>query len=295
MITFPADWTQHFGVNLVTAYPSDTGARFRYHERLQPAPGFADIVRRATADDPDFRIHGVSETMRTVTCEGEYGAWVALEGRRQGKAARRYIGAVFMDDFAALLDAIAIRPDKFSEVELLSFKLLRSARFGMARRPRRFFYVPPVGWQGVPSGATANWYPSDFPNNRTTIVVPPAQLIEGSSDQAIESTFAQAGAGLAVDKSVRDELSSSSGVRGQCLRLEGERGGVRIHREVVIFVVAPFAYRMRFETAMAAELLDLREVFGGVAGSFRPLPSAEEIRLGRAFVSTSSVFDHWAS
>jgi hypothetical protein len=287
---------QHFGVNLVTAYPPQLGARFRYFERLRPQPSFSNIVDRAIARDPEFRPHQLGEMMRLVTVEGEYGAWVAMQGWRDGRAVK-HIGAVFMDEFATVLESIAIIPEHFYKVERLSFELTRSQRFEISSRPRRFFYVPPPGWQAIASGPTASWYPLDFPNNLSIITVPPASVVEGSADSAVDAAFAEAGAGLSVDTTAREELTSANGNTGSLLRLSGRREGrvEPIYREVALYVVGRYAYLMRLETTNAAKLLELREVFRGVSGSFRPVPGADESRTGHAFSAHLDLFDHWAS
>lgn len=297
MVAFPSEWIQHFGVHLATAYPPDLGARFRYYERLRPQLGFTAIVHQILTGDPDFKVHHIGEMTRIVTGEGEYGAWVRIDGQREGTHAVHFVGAVFMDDFATVLDCIAILPRSFAAVELLSMELLRSEALHMPRRPRRFFYVPPVGWQAISSGLTANWYPLDFPANLSTIVVPPASFLDGEPQRAIESALAQADAGLTVESVARDEITTASGVKGACVRVQGHRAGnpEPIYRELAMFVVAPYTYRMRLETSNAGRLLELREVFRGVAGSLRPLPTAEEARLGRAFAARSDLFEHWAT
>ncbi len=296
MLQFPSEWIQHFGVNLATGYPRDLGARFRYFERLRPQPSFSKIVDRMLASDPEFRVHQVGEMLRLVTIEGEYGAFVAIEGRREGSRAMRYIAGAFLDDFATALDVIAVIPNHFGQVERLALDLARSQRFEMYKRPRRFFYVPPRGWHSVTSGVTAHWYPLDFPKNLTAIVVPPASVVEVDAETAIDATFADAGGGLVIDSSARDELSSASGVKGAFLRLSGRRAGLAepIFREMAMYVVGSYAYRMRLETANASKLPELREMFHGVARSFRPLPSADESRAGRAFAAATDLFDHWA-
>ena len=91
MLPFPSEWVQHFGSNLVTAYPPGGGGRFRYHERLRPQPSFSAIVSRMLASDPDFTVHHVGELLRLVTAEGEYGAWVKIDGLREGSRAVRYL------------------------------------------------------------------------------------------------------------------------------------------------------------------------------------------------------------
>jgi hypothetical protein len=296
VLQFPSEWIQHFGVNLATGYAPELGARFRYFERVRPQQSFSRIVEQAIATDPDFHVHQVGDMVRLVTVEGEYGAWVAVEGRREGARAMRYVGAVFMTDFATVLDAIAIIPAHFPTIEKLSLELARSQRFEMARRPRPFFYVPPAGWQGVASGLATTWYPLDFPNNQSTIAVAPASFIEGDAQSAIEATFADAGAGLSIETTVRDAVSSSAGHTGSLLRLSGRRAGRAepIYREVAMYVVAPYAYRMRLETTNASALLALRETLRGVASSFRPLPGADEVRSGRALSAPLDLTDQRA-
>jgi hypothetical protein len=297
VVTFPADWVQHFGVDLVTAYPPELGARFRFHERLRPQRSFAAVVELALASDPDFRAHHVGEMVRTVTGEGEYGAWVQIDGLRQGTPAERCIGAVFMDEFTSALDCIAIIPTHFAAVRQLSLDILHTAKFELSHRPRRFFYVPPSRWHGIPSGATANWYPLDFPRNLTNIVVPPARFTEETEHAATEAAHVELGAGLDLQGSSRDALTSAGGIAGAYLRVHGTRMGRTepIYRELAMFVVGRHGYRMRLESASSDRLAEMREVLRGVAGSFKPLPGLEEAQLGRAFASASSGFAHWAS
>lgn len=294
MVRFPSEWVQTFGVNLVSALPPGLGARFRYHARLRPQPSFSTIVDRCLSSDPELRVREVGELRRMVTREGEYAAWVALDGAREGARAKRYIGAVFMDDFAAVLDAIAIVPAHFACVEELSLDLLCSATFQMTQRPRPFFYVPPAGWQGIPSGPTANWYPPDFPNNLSTLAVSPAISDERGLDPVRE--LAQLGAGLTVTNGQQNEITSEHGVAGLALSLSGLRAGRAepIHRELVAYGVAPHIYRFQLETTNAAHLLELRAEVHTVARSFHPLPQGHETRSGRAFTAISKAFDHWA-
>lgn len=297
MLPFPSEWVQHFGSNLVTAYPPGGGGRFRYHERLRPQPSFSAIVSRMLASDPDFTVHHVGELLRLVTAEGEYGAWVKIDGLREGSRAVRYIGAVFMGDFATALDCVVIVPEKFQEFEALSLNLLHKESFGMTRRPRQFFYVPPVGWQGLPSGLVANFYPPDFPSNLSNIVVQPAVAVDTGEEPTLAAAVSQLGAGLLVEKSLREEVFSSKGVKGTLVRLHGQRAGrpEPLYRELALFVVNQQAYSMRLETAASSRLLELRDVFAAVVGSFQPLPAPDERRLGRAFARVPNVLHHWTS
>ena len=298
MIQVPGGWTTHFGANLVTTYPPDLGVRIRYYERLLPQPSFASIVGRALANDSAFVVHQTGAMERIVTNEGEYGAHVTLNGLREGSLAMRFVGAVFLDEFATALDAIALIPDHFAAVEQIAIDLLRFDEHHLTARPRRFFYVPPIGWHGLPSGMTANWYPQDFPKNLSNIVVPPASPITGDGSRDVEAAITQCELGLSIESQARDELVSVGGHRGTCVRLHGMRQGNphRIYRELAVFVVGTHLYRMRLETTNAENVLDLRAQFRAVATSFRPLPTADERRMGRAFATGSSaLFEHWIS
>ena len=294
MVPFPSEWRQHFGVDLVTALPPELGARFRYHERLRPQPSFSTIVHDVLARDPEFVVHEVGDMVRIVTVEGEYGAWVRIDGVREGRRAVRFIGAVLADELATVLEAIAILPMHFAAVERHSIELLRAERLHLHGRPRRFFYLPPIGWQPVVSGVTANWYPLDFPNNRSMIAVPPAMRRSESAEHARELALERAAAGLDVEQVARDELIAASGITGTCMRVHGKRTSDSICREVAVFVVDEHVYTFRLETTMADRAIELGGVLRGVAGSFKPLPGVAEIRAGTPFVThPADVFDHW--
>lgn len=296
MLPFPAEWVAHFGANLATAYPPQMGARFRYYERLVPQPSFSAVVSRALQNDPLFKPRSFGEMVRIVTREGEYGAHIAIDGEREGSRALKLVGAVFFDEFATAIDVIALVPGHFASIQDTFVELLVAEEQGLARRPRRFFYVPPPGWHGLPSGMTANWYPLDFPRNLTNIVVPPATAVEGDGAREVEQAITQCALGLAIESHSRGELMVND-VRGAHARMHGMRAGRKepIHREIVTFVVTGMVYRMRLETTNAEQLAELRELFRAVALSFRPLPSPEERRLGRPFANPSTLFDHWVS
>lgn len=297
MLNFPAEWRQQFGVQLVTAYPPQGGGRFRYFERLRPQPSFSAILDTLLATDPAFVVHELGEPQRIVTGEGEYGAWVQLVGRREGSRAMRYIGAVFLGEFAAALDCIVLLPDRFAEFERLSRQLLHGARFGLGRRPRQFYYRPPAGWGGIPSGLVANYYPDDFPRNLSTLVVPPATEIDAPSEAIIAAARGELAAGLLVESESQQAVSSDGGSAGLVLSLVGRRAAEqpRIYRDLALFIIPPYAYRLRLETLTEPQLGPLRAEFRAVVASFRPLPDVNERRLGQAFADLPLYFEHWAS
>lgn len=302
MIVFPSDWGQRFGANVTAAYPPGLpGVRFRYHEQIAPRPRFSVLVRDSLARSPELRVHQVGDVTHTVTREGELGARVVVAGLIAGRPCRQIIAATFVDDMASVLEALATREETFAQVEAWATDLARAQVFGLAVRPRRFFYTPPPGWQALPSGLVATWYPPDFPANRTIIVVPPALPIGDRPPLAIEEAIAQLGGGLEVDAMNRAPITWHRGLAGISAEVSGRRASVDsdpamwLHREGAYLWGDGWAYRMHFETTSSAGLPDVREVFTNLVRSVHPMPSAESRRIGTAFAARSTQFDHWAT
>ena len=282
MLRLPAEWQRRYGDNVLTATLPRLDLRLRYHERLRPQPAFSTIVERALASDREMRPHDIGKMQRLVTAEGEYGAAITIRGRRGNTQALRWIGAVFLDEFATTLDVLATA--HVAEVEALSLELWRGQRFEIAARPRPFYYVPPRDWQGLPSGLVANWYPPDFPANRSMIVVPPAQIVDDPA-AAIEAHATELAAGLVVEHLERDD---------NYVELRGRREDTIVTRAMATIVVEPRLYCLRLETLRVDRLDEVRDTFRAVAASIRPLPGLDEIQLGRAFANRIELFDHWA-
>jgi hypothetical protein len=285
------------GSNVVSAFPPDRGARIRYYERLTPQPSFSVIVARMLASDPSFEPGYIGDMQRLVSLEGEYGAFVAIDGRRDGSAAMKFVGALFLDEFATAVDVLCVIPEQYNSVRHLALDLLRHDKLYLEKRPRRFFYVPPAGWHALPSGMTANWYPLDFPNNRTNLAVPPAWHVENDGVREMEAMFEQALAGITLVSTEREDITTASGMRGLLVHHQGTRlvGNGRADNHIAAFVSGGRLYTIRLDTSNTPQLTHLREVFRGVVGSFRPLPGAEERRTGQPFNVASNAFAHWVS
>ena len=213
--------------------------RFRYFERLRPQPSFSAILDTLLATDPAFVVHEIGEPQRVVTGEGEYGAWVQLVGRREGSRAMRYIGAVFLGEFAAALDCIVLLPDRFAEFERLSRQLLHGARFGLGRRPRQFYYRPPAGW-GHPLGPGGQLLP-----RRLSPEPQHPRRAAGHRDRRPQRsdhrghTGRALAAGLLVESENQQAVSSDGGSAGLLLSLVGQRaaGRPRIYRDLALFII----------------------------------------------------------
>ncbi len=243
--------------------------------------------------DPRFRVERVGTMVRIVTHEREYGAWVRIDGHREGVRATKFVGAVLTEEFVTILDVIALQAHHVDEVELLSLSLLRGETLGLAQRPRRFFYEPPPGWQPSHSGPVTSWYPWEFPAKFAVLVVPPAERI--TSPTAIESTLAMLGNGLEVTTSQRQE-SPLAGLPCTIVGVQGRRPGSDVDqfREIAILRDDTFAYSFRIDTTMGSELAQLHETLRAVGSSLQPLPSEAEARIGEAFRRSENPFEHWS-
>jgi hypothetical protein len=282
VLRFPQGWELEWGADFVMAVMPTLGARMRYHERVRPQPRFLDVVETALAMDPAFRVRELGTVERGATLEGEYTAFIAVDGMRGHARARRWIGSAWLGEFATALDVLALEPARFAAVEDLARELMREQHFETTRRPRQFLYEPPAGWHGLPLGPIANWYPPDFPARRAVIVVHPATFGQGD---LVEMALAASLEGLEVESVAREALRSAAGVDGTYVRIASKR----LQREVAAFVVGGALYWFRLETTMPGPPDELRAVFREVATSFQAIPEITDTAVARV-----QLFDHWA-
>jgi hypothetical protein len=275
MIAPPPGWTQHFGANLVTLYPPEGGGRIRYHQRCAGRT-FRRIVDEVLAKDPLFRVEMVMPPARVISDEGEYGAWVVLRGTRDGTRAMRYVGAIMTDDVCAAVDGIVLVRPRYAALEKATRELLQGVSLGLGVRRRRFLYDPPPGWQALPSGLVANWYPPDFPANATNVAVYPANPVARSPHELFERLLAdEQQNGLVVEGAISEEpFRSDHGLAGTwwCVRGHRARPPGPVHREIVIFGDPTYRYSLRLETTIAERIAEHRDLFRAVARSARPIP-----------------------
>jgi hypothetical protein len=298
VITSPPGWTQHFGAHLVTLYPPEGGGRIRFYERIRPVLSFSALLERVLADDPEFRVSAVHEPREIITSEGEYGAWVRITGSRESGAATHFIGAVFTDEFAAALDTLVVVRGRSALLERTARELLVESSFALGVRRRRFVYRPPPGWQAIPSGLVANWYPPDFPDNNANIVVAAAEPSSADPAEHFSGLLAaERSRGTAIEAAIeRSDIRSSGGLVGSHWQLILRRPGTagRLHRDIVAYQAPPYLYTLGLESLTEARLTENRELFGATARSAMPIPPAQPRSIGPALpTSAAGAFSHW--
>ena len=284
----------------MTLYPPGGGGRIRFFERLAPLQRFSQVIGAVLANDPEFRVSVVHGAQTVITDEGEYGAWVRVNGSREGRSVVRFIGAVFGDEFVAAIDAFVMLPDQLATLELVARDLLLNSTFGFGVRRRRFVYQPPSGWRGLPSGLVTTWYPPDFPNNRVNLVVFPAEPpilapVDVVDVHALLET--DRGQGFALDEEVeQSDLMSVGGLGGRRGSYTVGRGDPRevIRREVATFVTPQHAYILRMESRTPARASEHHELFLATARSVMPIPLPGRSRIGGQLgPSSAATISHW--
>jgi hypothetical protein len=297
VLTAPKGWTTHAGANLVTFTPPGdpvglrtTGgearpsplngrARLTVHERLPVRP-LAALVDELLAADPAFRVTARGAAERLATTEGEHAAWLALAGASPEGAARRWIGAVFLDEFVTLLDALCEEPGLEETVERAARAALLGASFGLGARRRRFVYRAPAGWLGVPGGLATTWYPPRFPRRRAALVVHPAEPCrEGATSAFAGLLDDERRRGFTLAGAIRDDaVVARDGLAGRCFRLRGRwrPGDPLLERHTAVLTDGRHRYVMTLDAHADLELGNELAALAELARSVEPLPRAQE-------------------
>ncbi|MCS6914483.1 MAG: hypothetical protein RMK29_13235 [Myxococcales bacterium] len=277
----PLGWVVLPGQHCVLYHPPEgRGAgEVRYHERLYPARRPRDLFLEATRLDPSLRPLSPPEAL--VTEEGEFAFLLSLAG--DGPIWRRHLGTVFCDEFSTLLDVIVRDPLRADEMERLCRRLLLGTSLGLGLRRRRYRYLPPAGWQGLPMGLTTTWYPPEYPRDLTHLCVYPASPVPDPPEAAFQAALEEEqGRGLRVQGCRGPEpFLSSTGLRGHLWHVDGRhRHGKRFFRKMCIYRQGPYLYTLRLDTLSAERLAEHEAVFVAVARSVSALPTPPAAALG---------------
>ena len=288
-----SDWIQHHGVHLLTLYPPGGGARIRVYERLRPLLRASQVLSRVLGDDPPFRIARLGRAEPLITSEGEHGAWVSLEGTRDGVWVRRAVGMIFTDEFVVAVDALATQPERWDEIDLAARDIVASTELGLGVRRRRYVYTSPPGWTALARGLVGYFYPPDFPHNPSLLAVHPASPVQGfawdpePARLLVELTEA-------MDSPERVDTRAyftPTGLEGKHYVLAGaaRRSRQRIVRHAIVLHRAPYVYAVRLDEPRGDDS-SAPEVLAAVARSIVPVPDVAP----RIIPRSSAAFGHWA-
>src|SRR5262249_59174573 len=130
MIRVPPGWRRAAGAGAVLLVGNQ--GKIRSRERVGPLRRVAELLDQTLAGAPDWRTLHVGARQRITTQEGEHAFWVPATGELLGAPASRFIGIVYGDDFANVLDAVGA--GKAEAIAELSRGLVRDASLGLGVR-----------------------------------------------------------------------------------------------------------------------------------------------------------------
>lgn len=289
MILIPEGWRSDSTIGaIVFASPNNT-TQVRYRMRLAPLRRFSDLLDEALASLREWSTDRTTPRERLVTHEGEHAFGVSLEGNWLGTPARRFIGAVYADDYQNVLDVISLGADAGDAQGRI---LLHSASLQLGDRKRRYFYDRPEGWHGHTTGLVTHWFPAKFPARPSTIIVYPANPTHEEPHAVFEAVVAHQ---QTVGAELRD-VSSPATIEGRD-DLEGLHwrltctpgGGPVVHRDLVVFVRRSLTYALQLDAVHASDD-EARATFLALARSVEPVPQGGILAGG---TRTSLAFSHY--
>jgi hypothetical protein len=262
-------------------------------ERESPLRAFHQLVaQRAEA----LRAEGVSalsveRAQRLITSEGELGAITTISGVLGSEPIEHGLAVVYAEATQMTVDGRAARADQRTAVRAVVHELATHVPVGGGERLRRFWYLPPDEWQGVPRGLVTDWYPPDYPRDSASIKVMPARpLRQPVAVAEIESFLHDAPfADFAPEQPVRGN-AEVGGLRGAIVRVAGRFGGGP-RRMLVTAALADehYLYRLRLDTG-EERAAEREQLFRDMVKTAAALPQPRStVTLG-----TADAFSHWA-
>jgi hypothetical protein len=218
---------------------------------------------------------GIGQRERIITAEGELGFWVPTAGELLGAPAHRYIGVVYGDDFANLLDLQVTDLAAAPRLAMVSRELVRDTSLGLGVRRRRFGFIPPPGWHAHAIGLAAHYYSPEFPSRPATLVVYPANPTGHPPNVVFDSLLHHEetrGFTLTGMSGPRPVEAAGVGV-GKHWQLEGKVAAKQLTRDVVVFVEPPYSYSLVLDTVPSADVAAARSAFFAVVASVERVPA----------------------
>lgn len=289
MIGIPDGWRSENTIGSVVFASPDQNTQVRYRMRLAPLRRFSGVVDEAVASLREWSTTQATPRERLITHEGEHAFGVSLEGTWLGTAARRFIGAIYADDYLNVLDVISLGADA---ADARARILLHGASLHLGDRKRRYFYDRPDGWHGHTTGLVTHWFPAHFPARPSTIIVYPANPTHEAPYAVFEAVVAHqqtVGAEL-LDVSSPVPIAGRQELEGLHWRLTCTPGGAPVvHRDLVVFVRRSLTYALQLDSVRASDD-EARATFLALARSVEPVPQGGILASGPR---ASLAFSHY--
>ncbi len=162
-------------------YPSDAERKvggIRVAERQRPLRPLTELLEPHLEGMRKYVDQLVVRPVDFITTEeGEYAAFTTMSGigKADGKPILCSFGLVFGDAWYDRLDGWMTDEARFDSFLVAAREAVeKHVLFLGSGRARRFYYIPPPGWQGLQRDLLTEWYPLDYPRHHSVIAVPPA-------------------------------------------------------------------------------------------------------------------------
>ena len=282
MITPPQGWTvERAGETVILTAPGAAAAGvIHYDERLRPIAGVLDLIKAAPPPE-GFAPERAPPIQRIVTCEGEYGALLHVEGRMYDRPAEIALGFVLLDDFYARVRGVVVDPDRFDAFRAAVADLLSGDAHLLGRvRRRRVQFTPPPGWSEHRGLFESRLRPPDAPADPRAIVVGPAlPKVPGLGEAILAGVLAGADPADAL-RGPYVPVATAHGLHGKRWPLRSAAS----RTDVVILEDASFVYCVRLDAGVAAPASE--DVLHAVVESILPIPRTAE-------APPTALFGHW--
>lgn len=297
MIRVPDGWRRVAGADALLLTAPDGTGHLRYRERVGPLRRVDDLVAETLAGPPEWRTLVTGAREPITTHEGEHAFWVPVAGQLLGAPARRFVGVIYGDDCADIIDAVAIGATAGQRLATLTRELCRDASLGLGVRRRRYLYRIPEGWQASANGLVASFYPPGFPRRPATLVVYPANPSSEPPETVFDSLlrFEEAN-GLALTRRVGPEPISAQGdLAGKRWHLvaRGRTSAPPLQRDLVIFARAPYVYCLHLDVVGVGDGV-ARAAFLDLARSVEPVPPPGVRSLDPVPASSLELFESYS-
>jgi hypothetical protein len=256
-----ANWRREpraFGRFRWTPPEGEDVAEIIIRERVRPL-----TTIRALVAELDALPETIGPVQSIGTLEGELAAVVDF----RSPTAHHSLGVIIGDDFETVVSGKTAHREHSARVRKATEEIVVHLPLGLGtRRPRRFLFEPPPGWQGLARGMISDWFPLDYPRTPSTIKVLPARPLDDSFRLDTffrDDNFAESD----LRDLTRSDLSIGS-FKGTLARASGTRTFVTAVLEDLQFI-----YVLRLTTKPERLAVD-EPVFMKVLESCVPLPMA---------------------
>ena len=275
-----AAWRGYNMADGTVFYPpeGEAVASIYVRERQRPLEPIRHVIQRLQhVLAPRMNVQSTSAIETLETLEAENGAIVNITGvsKATGAPMEYLIGFVFGDDFYDRIDAYYAVSDKRDEYRRLTRDFIFDYRLNLGHdRERRFYYVPPPGWQCRARGLLAQWFTYDFPKRPSQILVSAARPKTGVEASVMASVMVQHRvANLRTDRADMEPLANPLGLEAYLHHAHGHfrRGSTVTDLLSAVLTDKLYLYSVRLETT--AEWMEAdRALLLDLARSIRPVP-----------------------